>query len=45
MSGPVFLLFTSGERGLASRLATDIGTGVHGTSIRRVDVKGAGVDR
>jgi len=44
MSGPVFLLFTSGERGLASRLATDIGTGVHGTSIRRVDVKGVGAD-
>src|SRR4051794_9062507 len=44
MSGPVFLLFTSGDRGLASRLATDICTGVHGTSIRRVDVKGAGAD-
>src|SRR5882724_1037703 len=44
MSGPVFLLFASGEHGVAFRLATDIGTGVHGTSIRRVDVKGASAD-
>src|SRR5258705_13015278 len=44
MSGPVFLLFSSGEQGVAFRLATDIGAGVHGEAIRRVDVKGAGAD-
>lgn len=43
MSGSVWLLFTAGAgRGVATPLAADISTGVHGEGVRRVEIDGAG---